>query len=73
MEKLFGILPKVPKYHKGKILSTEKTAEIISFYEDDDVGRTCPGKSDCLSVRQEGGSKEEVQKRLLLGYLKELH
>lgn len=71
-KKLYGILPEVPKYSKGKILSGEQIKEVISFYEDDEISRLCPGKSDYLSVRMANGKKEHVQKRLLLSNLKEL-
>ena len=32
----------------------------------DDVSHICPGKKDCVSIRNKDGSKEKVQKRLLL-------
>ena len=69
---LFGIIPEVPKYSKGIKISEETKYSIQAFYEDDDISRLCPGKSDCLSVRNSDGEKEYKQKRLILGNLKEI-
>ena len=49
---------------KGKKLSAD-----ITYY----VSRLCPGKKDYLSVRDENGSKTQVQKRLILSNLREVY
>ncbi|CAF4238702.1 unnamed protein product, partial [Rotaria magnacalcarata] len=69
----FGILPEIPKYTKGKKITIEMKSKVQQFYEDDDISRICPGKSDCLSIRDSDGKKVIMQKRLLLGNLKELY
>ena len=33
----------------------------------------CPGKKDCVSIRNKDGSKEKVQKRLLLANISEIY
>ena len=33
----------------------------------------CPGKEDCVSIRNKDGSKEKVQKRLLLANISEIY
>ena len=72
-KELFGILPVIPTYHKGKMLTNVVKNKVISFYEDDDISRLCPGKNDFLSIKNENGVREHKQKRLLLGNLKELY
>ena len=73
LRKEYGILPEIPKVSKGKILTGDIIAEVENFYQCDDVSRICPGKSDFLSVRDKDGNKIHMQKRLLLGNLKELY
>jgi hypothetical protein len=36
-KELFGILPVIPTYHKGKMLTNVVKNKVISFYEDDDM------------------------------------
>jgi hypothetical protein len=71
--KMFGILPDVPTYSKGSKISASISREVQSFYENDENSRMCPGKADCVSVKNSDGVKEHIQKRLLLGNLKELY
>jgi len=33
----------------------------------------CPGKKDCISIKMADGTKERVQKRLLLANLSEIY
>ena len=63
-----GILPDVQPMHKGHRIGGEDQSKVKAFYESDGVSRMCPGKKDCVSV---GGAK--VQKRLVLGNLRELY
>ena len=54
-------------------LSDEVKAQVLAFYECDEVTRVCPGKKDTLSVRLTSGEKAIKQKRLVLANLKELY
>jgi len=69
----YGILPKIPKVSKGKVITEGIIMEVENFYNSDDVSRICPGKSDFLSIKDKDGQKQHVQKRLILGNLKELY
>ena len=46
-------------YKKGLDQETKKC--VFEFCERDDVSRMCPGKKDCISIRNKDGSKEKVQ------------
>lgn len=54
-------------------MSTETEALAKAFYEDDENSRLLPRMKDFISVRKEDGSREQVQKRLILSNLSELH
>jgi hypothetical protein len=70
----YGILPEIPAISKGKVLTKEVKEIVRQFFERDDVSRICPGKKDCISIRNiENGQKELVQKRLILMNLKEAY
>lgn len=71
VKKTKGILGE-PDPKKGKCLSPEVVARVIAFYQSDEYSRMCPGKKEFVSVRIDG-KKEQMQKRLLLVNLKELH
>ena len=58
-------------YREGLDKETKKCT--VEFYERDDVSCTCPGKKDCVSIRNKYGSKERVQKRLLLANISEIY
>ena len=45
----------------------------VRFFERDDVSHMCPGKKDCVGIRNKDGSKEKVQKRLLLANISEIY
>ena len=68
-----GVLPQAPMLSKGKKLSADVKHQIKTYYENDDVSRLSPGKKDNLSVRDENGSKTQVQKRLILSNLREVY
>lgn len=73
LKKQFGIIPAVPHMSKGKVISKETQELITAFYQTDEISRLCPGKKDCVSVRNlSTGSKELIQKRLILMNLKEV-
>lgn len=67
-----GILPEANKKKPGYSISRETVHAVLSFYENDEYSRMCPGKKDCVSVRNSDGKKELKQKRLILCNLKEL-
>lgn len=73
LKKQFGILPFVPPMSKGKVISSEMRNKVIEFYEMDENSRMCPGRKECITVRESNGQKNYRQKRLLLGNLKELY
>lgn len=72
-KRMYGILPEVPTYSKGKRINDEVIEMVKKFYENDEISRICPGKADSLSVRNKDGVKEQIQKRLLLGNLHEIY
>ncbi|KAK3909523.1 DNA-directed RNA polymerase subunit beta [Frankliniella fusca] len=61
-----------PTPKQGKRLSDETEKKVIATYEDDMHGRLMPGKRDYKSVIIDG-KRVQVQKRLLLLTIKELH
>lgn len=69
----YGIIPEVPSMSKGKVISNKEKLLVKEFYESDEVSRMCPGQKDCLTVRNSEGVSCKVQKRLILGNLKELY
>lgn len=54
------------------MISEDLKIKISNFYVDDDVSINMPGKKDFVSVKNEDGSRTQVQKRLILSNLKEL-
>lgn len=68
-----GVLPKVESKKPSNILDIDTIKTVETFYQNDDYSRMMPGKTDCKSIRRQDGSKEYVQKRLLLCNLKELY
>lgn len=68
-----GILS-TPDSKPGKSLSQETTRLVKVFYNNDDTSRQMPGKKDCVSVgRNSDGKPEHLQKRLILGNLREIY
>ena len=54
--------------------SAETVHLVNQFYLRDDVSRMCPGKKDCLSIKDpKTGKREQKQKRLLYLTLSEAH
>jgi len=72
IKKKHGILPEVPAMSKGKVISEPEKRRVARFYESDEVSRMCPGKKECLNVRDAGGQVIAMQKRLVLGNLREI-
>lgn len=56
----------------GRGITSEEKLKTEKFYELDEASRICPGKRDYVICRDENGEKIYLQKRLLLGNLKEL-
>ena len=73
MKKEQGILLDPPTISKGKKITEEQKRQVAEFFERDDISRQCPGKKDYLSVRDQNGVKQQCQKRLVLGNLKEIY
>jgi hypothetical protein len=68
-----GILPTITP-HTGRKISDEVKRKIVDFYEHDDSSRQCAGKKEFKSIKMpETGKRLHIQKRLLLGNIKELH
>lgn len=67
-----GILPTVPLMSKGKVITEEIKDKVLGLYKSDDVSRMCPGQKDCVKIRDSEGTTSQVQKRLVLGNLKEM-
>ena len=59
-----------PKHGSGLPLTTVKLVQ--AFYEFDEISRIMPGRKDFVSIRQ-GDQRAHVQKRLILGNLKEVY
>ena len=68
-----GLLPDVERPRKGARLSDDVKERVKSFYESEMVSRMCAGRKDCLTVRGTDGDKTKVQKRLLLGCLRDIY
>ena len=66
-----GILS-TPNPNHGHGLSNETITMVQNYYESDDISRVMPGKKDCISVKVDD-RRILVQKRLLLGNLKEVY
>ena len=61
-----------PNPNHGHGLSNETITMVQNYYESDDISRVMPGKKDCISVKVDD-RRILVQKRLLLGNLKEVY
>lgn len=57
----------------SKTISEDSKQAVINFFERDDISRIMPGKKDCISVRDDQGVKQAVQKRLILANLREVY
>lgn len=61
-----------PSRKKGKSLPVGAVEKVVEFFQSDEYSRVCPGKKDYVSMTVDGECKQ-MQKRLLLANLKELH
>lgn len=66
-----GILS-TPNPKPGKTLDEATTSLVKEFYNSDEVSRIMPGKKDFVTIREKG-SKNQIQKRLVLSNLSELY
>ena len=66
-----GILS-TPNPRVGRTLAKDTVIKVKEFYYQDDISRVMPGKKDCYSIYVDG-QKQTIQKRLILGNLKELY
>ena len=62
-----------PDQKPGRALPVQTVQMVRDFYQSDEIGRVMPGKKDCISTKNEDGSKVCIQKRLLLANLKEIY
>ncbi|XP_034246220.1 uncharacterized protein LOC117648108 [Thrips palmi] len=62
-----------PNPKKGKALSPETEDIVKNFYELPEISREMAGKKECISVTANDGTRSLVQKRLILGDLKEIY
>ena len=67
-----GILSSPNPKHGSSSLSQATISLVQAFYELDKVSRIMPGKKDFVSIRK-GDQHAHVQKRLMLGNLKEVY
>ena len=61
-----------PKKRAGRKLADSAVQKVKDFYCSDQASRMMPGKNDFVSVKTDSG-KEQIQKRLLLYTIPELH
>lgn len=66
-----GILS-TPNQKFGKKIADDIIEKVKQFYDSDDVSRIMPGKKDYVTIRL-GETRMQVQKRLILGNLKEIY
>lgn len=57
----------------GKNLDPKVAEAVVNFYKDEEISATMPGKKDVILFKNNQGIKTELQKRLLLGTLRELY
>lgn len=57
----------------GRPLSQEIKSKVFEFYNRDDVSVNLPGMKDFISIRNDEGQRQHVQKKLILCNLKELY
>ena len=72
LKNMYGILPEIPVMSRSNVITSDMIKKVEDFYESDEGSRICPGKKDCVIIRNNDGEKIYKQKRLLLGNLKEL-
>ena len=73
LKETHGILPDIGKISRGHKVSDDDKAKVRAFYESDEVSRMCPGRKDYVTVTDPDGARTKVQKRLILGTLRELY
>ena len=66
-----GILS-LPNPNQGHSLGNDTIVLVQNFYKSGQISRIMPGKKDCVSIKV-NGTRISVQKRLLLGNLKEIY
>ena len=53
-------------------LPSDVVASVEAYYQRDDISHMCPGRNDCITVRDANG-RERKQKRYNVKNLKEAH
>ncbi|XP_066590497.1 uncharacterized protein [Prorops nasuta] len=72
LQKESGILS-TPNKKLGRVLPNYIKSKVSEFYADDEISINMPGIKDYVSIRNENGKREHIQKRLILCNLKELY
>ena len=67
-----GILADPDPKRGGRQVSEDVKERIMNFYQSEEYSRTCPGKKDFVTMKEDG-EKVHKQKQLLLVNLKELY
>lgn len=57
----------------GKTLNFETVDTVRNFYRNSEISVMMPGKKDLIKIKDGNGNKKEIQKRLLLGSLREIY
>ena len=73
LREMKGVMAVPEKMSKGRKLTEALKAEVMAFYESDEVSRMCPGIKDVVTVRLPNGDKARKPKRLVLANLKEVY
>lgn len=68
-----GVLADSGKDSRGHRTTEMDKRKVETFYMSDEVSRMMPGKKDYVTIRRGDGHKEKVQKRLVLGTLREIY
>ena len=63
----------LPNPKKGRALPLEIETLVKTFYECDEISRMMPGMKDFLSVKNDDGTRSNVQNRLLLCNISEVY
>jgi hypothetical protein len=63
----------VPQYNYAHPVNAEVAMKVPQFYCSKEISKLLPGMRDFVTVRAEDGSKEQIQKRLLLFNLETAH
>ena len=72
-QRIDGSILSLPSKQTRNQICDDLQEKVKAFYESDQISRMCPGKKGCVKETTKTGTKEKVQKRLLLANLHFLH